>query len=491
MNVTNSSGQPCASAASGLISYPCPSGALTVSPAPTEVNPPTGTTPGQYTLNSQGYAEDQPIQQALGQYNFAASYAGDNSYTSSKSPTVPITITTAPTSVTLTGLPTTPVAGSPPAVTAVLVTQSNAVAPTGTMQLLNNGAPIGNPVTVYGTAATPGSYATAQASFYPSGSAGNYNFSARYSGDGNYASSTSAVTVVKVFDFSLAENPTSLTISTPGQSAKSTITITPVNGFAEPTNLTCSPDLDSGIGCTISPTTLNVTGSSAMTATLTITTTGTSSSQVPSFQRPHPLAIPQPATWPWLLAGFLAWAALICLMRPRPRPAVWLLVSGLLVVGAWIACGGSGSTGPTGPAPAPIISLSTTSLNFGQVAMGKSSAVQTVTLTNAGNATLDVGIDSIGGVNGTNFNLAQDPCSTAVIAPGGTCVEQLGFTPQTIGQATAYLTFTGNAGTYGTVNLSGTGVMPPTPPGTYGIEVSAVTASDDLVHVGSVAVTVQ
>ena len=76
MDVTNSSGQPCASPTTGLIAYPCPTGALTVSPAPTDTNPPPGTVAGSYTLNSQGYAEDQPIQLALGTYNFVASYRG-------------------------------------------------------------------------------------------------------------------------------------------------------------------------------------------------------------------------------------------------------------------------------------------------------------------------------------------------------------------------------------------------------------------------------
>ena len=112
MDVTNSSGQLCASATTGLISYPCPTGALTVSPAPTEENPPPGTIAGSYTLNSQGYAEDQPIQQTPGTYNFVASYAGDNSYTPSTSPTVPITITKAATTTTLRGLPSSAVVGS-------------------------------------------------------------------------------------------------------------------------------------------------------------------------------------------------------------------------------------------------------------------------------------------------------------------------------------------------------------------------------------------
>ncbi len=73
-----------------------------------------GTIPGTYTLNSQGYAEDQPIQLPAGQYNFVAKYAGDNSYNPNTSPTVPISITQAPTTTTLSGMPSQPYAGRSP-----------------------------------------------------------------------------------------------------------------------------------------------------------------------------------------------------------------------------------------------------------------------------------------------------------------------------------------------------------------------------------------
>jgi subtilase family serine protease len=492
MNVTDSSGQPCASATTGLISYPCPSGALIVSPAPSEVNAPTGTTPGHYTLNTQGLAEDQPIQQAVGNYSFVASYAGDDSFTSSVSPTEPITITKAPTKVTLTGMPTAPITPGLPAVNAVLVTQSNAVAPTGTMQLLSNGAPLGFPVTVFGTAATSSGYATAQASFYPLVSAGDYSFSVQYSGDGNYASSTSPATKVKVFDFSLSVNPTSVNISAPGGSAHTTLTLTPENGFAEATNLACYIPSDVGLTCTISPATLNVTGSSAKTATLTVNSTGTSSSKSPPYQPMPPPTLRQPAGWPWLLAGFLALAAWMSLARSRSRPPGWLFLTALLAVGAWVACGGGGGGGnPTGPPPAPIISLSTTSLDFGQIAMGSGSAPQTVTLTNSGNAALDLGVDAIGGANYSDFTLTQDACRNATVAPGGTCLTKLAFVPQATGQFTASITFSGNANTYGTVSMSGTGVQPPTPPGNYSFQITAVTVTDDLVHQTFLTVNVQ
>ena len=61
---------------------------------------PPGSIPGTYTLNSQGYAEDQYIQLSGGTYNLAASYAGDNSYNPSTSSDT-VTITKAPTTITL------------------------------------------------------------------------------------------------------------------------------------------------------------------------------------------------------------------------------------------------------------------------------------------------------------------------------------------------------------------------------------------------------
>ena len=89
MDVTNSSGQPCVSPTTGLISYPCPTGALTVSPAPTDQISRQVPLPGSYFLNTQGYAEDQPIQLTPGTYDFVAAYAGDSGYTASTSPVGP------------------------------------------------------------------------------------------------------------------------------------------------------------------------------------------------------------------------------------------------------------------------------------------------------------------------------------------------------------------------------------------------------------------
>ena len=195
--------------------------------------------------------------------------------------------------------------------------------------------------------------------------------------------------------------------------------------------------------------------------------------------------------WVWLLVAFLGWAILAILTLSRRRAAFVLAVTVLMVAGTWIACGGGGGGGGSGPAPAPGLSLSATSLSFGQVALGSSSATQSVTLTNTGNAALDLGGNGLGGADYIDFNMTQNNCFNAVVPPAGTCVTQLAFAPQTTGQRTASITYTGNSNTSGTVTMSGTGVLPPTPPGNYSVEVLATTANDDLVHIIEVPFTVQ
>jgi len=495
MDVTNSSGQFCTNQNTGLISYGCPTGSLTVSPAPIDGNAPPGTVPGSYTLNSQGYAEDEPIQQTPGQYNFVATYAGDNSYTASTSPTVPITITKAPTTTSISGVPSSPVSAGQVTVTAVLTTQSNGGAPTGTMQLMNNGAPMGSPTAVFGTAYSSSGYATAQATFYEFLSAGNYSLSVQYSGDANYASSTSAASAATVYDFSLSVNPSSLNISAPGQSTQSTISITPEYGFALATNLTCTVPPDTGLTCTIAPSSLNVTGSSAVTATLTVNSTGNSSLK-PLMRQPQlPSALRLPAGLTWLLVGLLALATLTSLAVARRRPAAWLFVTALLVVGVWVACGGGGAGNGGGgpPPPVPAVSLSATSLNFGTFALGSSSPFQTVTLTNSGTATLNLQTVGVGGADYVDFSPnSQDTCFNAAVAPAGTCVYTVAFAPQAPGPRSAVLTFNDNAANNPqTVTLSGTGVQPPTPAGSYSIQVIAIGGADVLAHQATLPLTVQ
>jgi hypothetical protein len=112
--------------------------------------------------------------------------------------------------------------------------------------------------------------------------------------------------------------------------------------------------------------------------------------------------------------------------------------------------------------PAPIVSLSSTSLSFGNQNVGSTSSAQTVTVTNSGTASLTVSNVAISGTNASDF--AQTNTCSSTLAPAATCSVSVTFTPAANGSRSASLTFTDNAaGSPQSVALSGTGVTP----GTY------------------------
>jgi subtilase family serine protease len=461
--LSSSQNQSCVSSATGLISYPCPTGTVTVTlngAPPNDQGYPSGT-PGTYLLNSQGYAEDQYIQLPGGTDGLVASYGGDNNYTASTSSTVPITVSKAPTTTTLIGVPSS-VQGTIEALMVTINTHSYGFGPTGTVQLLDNGVPIGSPAGVSGSpySTSTGAFASAQFTFISvSLPVGTASITAQYSGDGNYTGSTSSAATVNVTDFSMSANPASITIPAPGQSGTSTITVAPLNGFTGTVNLSCV-SLYTSISCTISPASLNVAGTSGATATVTVNTTAQVSVVPPAPRLRVPPGSRLPTGWPWLLAGLLALATLLSLAPARRRPAGWLFATALLVVGVWVACGGSGGGGSSPPAPAPIVSLSPANLTFSQVNMGSTSAAQTVTLSNTGNASLSISGIAIGGTNPGDF--AQTNTCSSSLAAGANCAINVTFTPATTGGRSASLTITDNArGSPHMASLTGTGVLAP------------------------------
>jgi hypothetical protein len=460
MDVTNSSGLLCTNATTGLVAYPCPTGSLSVSPAPTDQNPPKGTVPGSYVLNSEGYAEDQPIQQTPGTYNFVASYAGDNSYNSSTSPTVPITITKAPTTTTFTGLPSTAVGGVGP-LTVTVNTTSSGVAPSCCPQFLLNGSTVINAGgTVGGTGGSATGYASLWASLYPILPIGPSIVAALYPGDSNYAGSTSAAVSITITDFSLSANPSPVTISAPGHTGISTISVAPQYGFTGTVNLYVDAGCPTGATCTLSPSSVTVSSASAVTSTLTITTTAASSAP-PVLQRRVPPSFRLPVGLLWLLAGSLALTMLLSSPAVRRRPAGWLLASALVLVGIWAACGGSGGGGGTpAPGPAPVVSLSLSNLTFGSWNTGTPSVPQSLILTNTGNALLSISSVTVTGTNSTDFS-QTNTCGSSVAA-GANCSISVTFTPTAAGSRSASLTITDNAsGSPQTVSIIGTGLAVP------------------------------
>ena len=101
----------------------------------------------------------------------------------------------------------------------------------------------------------------------------------------------------------------------------------------------------------------------------------------------------------------------------------------------------------------PVITLSPTSLTFAAQASGSASTAQTVTVTNTGNATLNLSRLAVSG------DFAEtDTCTGATLAISATCTAQITFLPVATGARTGVLTIYGNvAGGQAIVALSGTG----------------------------------
>ena len=108
----------------------------------------------------------------------------------------------------------------------------------------------------------------------------------------------------------------------------------------------------------------------------------------------------------------------------------------------------------------PVVTFSPTSLAFGSVVVGQSSTPQTLTLTNTGNATLNVTKVQITQPNAADFT-ETDNCAGQHIVAGGSCTINVTFTPTTIGTRSANVTVTDNAaGSPQKVPVNGTGLAP-------------------------------
>lgn len=94
---------------------------------------------------------------------------------------------------------------------------------------------------------------------------------------------------------------------------------------------------------------------------------------------------------------------------------------------------------PTAKMQAQAVSLSATTVNFGNVVWGTTSAIKKVTLTNTGTATLS--ITSI--VASPDF-LESNTCKSSV-APGSTCTISIAFNPPALGTYSGTVTITDNA----------------------------------------------
>jgi hypothetical protein len=118
--------------------------------------------------------------------------------------------------------------------------------------------------------------------------------------------------------------------------------------------------------------------------------------------------------------------------------------------------GGGGGGGTTTSTAAPAVTFSPTSLTFAAQAIGTTSAPQSITVTNTGNAGLFVSSAAV--PNTLDFTEVSDGCSGLTLAAGTSCSVSITFSPTASGTRSAAFTLTDNAANSPqTVPITGTG----------------------------------
>jgi subtilase family serine protease len=344
--VSDSGGNQCAT-----VIVACPTGTVTL----TDNGAPLKDFSGSNTtkLNSQGFAEDQPIQLGGGTHSLVAAYSGDNSFTASTSTPDGFTITTAPTTTTASSGGVASVAiGQPITLTASIATGSNGAGPTGTVSFMAGGKAIGTG-TVTGTAATSSAPASGTASASVTfTAAGAQSVTAVYSGDGNYATSTSAAITVTVTGGTQATSTVvtpSVTSIASGGSVTFTAKVTgTTNNAAGPTGTVQFMNGTTALGtaATCMPTAGTASTPGTCTATLMTTLALLTPPVAPANRIPNLPVGPM-----WFVAGLLLAAFMLSLRYPRFAP--WTRRLGYACAGAVLlacvvagiaGCGGGGSS---------------------------------------------------------------------------------------------------------------------------------------------------
>ena len=106
---------------------------------------------------------------------------------------------------------------------------------------------------------------------------------------------------------------------------------------------------------------------------------------------------------------------------------------------------------------APAVSVSPTTVGFGDREVGATGAAQTVTVKNTGSASLSISGTSVTGANAGDFSIASNNCGGS-LAAGASCAVAVSFKPSATGPRSATLSVSDNApGSPHTVALSGNG----------------------------------
>ena len=148
-----------------------------------------------------------------------------------------------------------------------------------------------------------------------------------------------------------------------------------------------------------------------------------------------------------------------CTISVTFKPTAALTFTGFVTIND-NAVGSPHNVGLTGTGvSAGSVTLSPTTMNFGKVNVGTTSAVKIATLTNSGTNTVTLSSIAITGANPADFSQTNNCGST--LAVGAHCSISVTFGPVVKGNLSASVTVTDSAtGSPQTINLTGAGVQP-------------------------------
>lgn len=174
----------------------------------------------------------------------------------------------------------------------------------------------------------------------------------QYSGDADYAPETTVVPVTVGNPFSVTATPVVMSSSGATTGNTSTITVTPQNGYTGPVYFACTieyypPGAQHLPTC--SAPSVNITGASPVTATMTIDST-------PPSRTAGTLFAPRSPYWPaGLLILAIAFLLTAILTRTRARYQFATVLFAVALVTVFAGCGGGGGTIIPGTTPGDYI----------------------------------------------------------------------------------------------------------------------------------------
>jgi Big-like domain-containing protein len=270
---------------------------------------------------------------------------GDASFLPGDAAPVTVSVAKGATTSTVSASPAAIAPGGAITLTANISTGTSAAFPTGTVAFFSGTTPVGTASFINGNLQNgiDNGVATLMTTSLPTGSD---SVTAQYSGDSNYAASTTPAIPVNVSlqpDFTFSFAPATISVASPGLSGTTMLTVAGSSGFSGATTFSCA-GLPSESSCSFMPPT--VTGSG--TTTLTVTTTAPSS-VVPGSRNDFPNWRPAGASLRSLVFCIGLLVLGICARRRRLKVIGGGIGAVMLIVGL-AACGGGGGGGVTPPA---------------------------------------------------------------------------------------------------------------------------------------------